>query len=321
MARPRVFVSSTFYDLRILRAELELALTQLGFDSVLNERGRIPYEKDQRLEQSCYREISNCDIVVSIIGGRFGSSSAVDEHFSISQMELRAAVELDKQLFVFVDRSVMTEFATWSKNREKGIKWATVDNPKVFEFLDFVSSLPRNNPIQSFDVAIDVTTFLKEQFAGLFQRLLSEREVRADYNLGSQLRATAELLNATVEKANANASGRLPELIYANQPLFQELRTVLRVPYRVFFTNKAELEEWLKTRRFLPYPDEFWDSKDTMEFYSDRSDSNEILKISKLIFDEKNNVRYIPTSEWQPTYVRLEKLAVRAAAADDAIPF
>lgn len=43
MARPRVFVSSTFYDLKQLRAELERFIHSLGYDPVLNERGLVPY--------------------------------------------------------------------------------------------------------------------------------------------------------------------------------------------------------------------------------------------------------------------------------------
>ena len=70
MARPRVFVSSTYYDLRLIRLDIERFLNELSYDPILFERGHIPYGKDAPMEDYCYREISNCDIVVAMFGGK-----------------------------------------------------------------------------------------------------------------------------------------------------------------------------------------------------------------------------------------------------------
>jgi hypothetical protein len=43
MAIPRVFVSSTFYDLRQIRADLELFIREMGYEPVLHERGGLPF--------------------------------------------------------------------------------------------------------------------------------------------------------------------------------------------------------------------------------------------------------------------------------------
>ena len=43
MAKPRIFISSTFYDLRQVRADLNMFIDSLGYDSVRNEEGNIPY--------------------------------------------------------------------------------------------------------------------------------------------------------------------------------------------------------------------------------------------------------------------------------------
>ena len=51
MARPRVFISSTFYDLKYIRQDLENFVKQLGYEPVMNERGTITYEKDVPLEE------------------------------------------------------------------------------------------------------------------------------------------------------------------------------------------------------------------------------------------------------------------------------
>ena len=43
MARPRVSVSSTYYDLKHIRASLSSFIESLGYESVLSEKGDIAY--------------------------------------------------------------------------------------------------------------------------------------------------------------------------------------------------------------------------------------------------------------------------------------
>ena len=83
MANPRVFLSSTYYDMKHIRNDLENFISKLGYEPVMNERGDIPYGKEEKLEKYCYREISNCDIFINIIGGRFGSTSE-NNRYSVS---------------------------------------------------------------------------------------------------------------------------------------------------------------------------------------------------------------------------------------------
>ena len=92
MAKPRVFISSTFYDLRQIRLELDKFIEMLGYEPVRNEEGDIPYGKEEELQEYCYKEIDNIDILVSIIGGRYGSRASGEEEgkeYSISQKELK----------------------------------------------------------------------------------------------------------------------------------------------------------------------------------------------------------------------------------------
>jgi hypothetical protein len=105
MAKPIVFLSSTFYDLRYIRNDLERFVQEMGYDPIMNERGQIAYGRNESLEQYCYREISTCDILVHIVGGKYGSIS-LKEPYSISQMELKTAHDLHKQIYVFVESPV-----------------------------------------------------------------------------------------------------------------------------------------------------------------------------------------------------------------------
>ena len=42
MAKPRIFVSSTYYDLKHIRASLSLFIDSLGYESILFEKGQLP---------------------------------------------------------------------------------------------------------------------------------------------------------------------------------------------------------------------------------------------------------------------------------------
>ena len=117
MAKPRVFISSTFYDLRQMRADLERFVKELGYEPVRNETGAIPYDKREKLETSAYREVELCDVLVAIVGGRYGSESLDDPGYSISQAELRRALDRGIQVFIFVERGVLAEYSTYQLNK------------------------------------------------------------------------------------------------------------------------------------------------------------------------------------------------------------
>lgn len=50
MAKPRIFISSTFYDLRQVRSDLYQFIESLGYEPIRNEEGDIPYGKEEELE-------------------------------------------------------------------------------------------------------------------------------------------------------------------------------------------------------------------------------------------------------------------------------
>ena len=108
MARPRVFISSTFYDLRYIRDDLERFIRDLGYEPIRHERGSIPYSKEAPLEESAYKEVAISDIIVCIIGGRYGTDSATRDG-SVTQNELKEALEQGIQVYVFVEQNVHSE--------------------------------------------------------------------------------------------------------------------------------------------------------------------------------------------------------------------
>lgn len=51
MAKPRVFISSTYYDLKNVRADLDRFIKEQGYEPVLNEHGNIPYGSEKKIRR------------------------------------------------------------------------------------------------------------------------------------------------------------------------------------------------------------------------------------------------------------------------------
>ena len=113
MASTKVFVSSTYYDLKQVRGDIENFLKSMHNDPILHESGNIPYGKGERLENYCYKEIKNSDIVICIIGGKYGSES---EHGgSITQNELKRAINDNKKVYIFEKIRCIQNFSRGKK--------------------------------------------------------------------------------------------------------------------------------------------------------------------------------------------------------------
>jgi hypothetical protein len=330
MARPRIFVSSTFYDLKQVRTDLERFIRDMGYDPVLHERGAIPYGNKERLEEYCYREIQQVEIFVSIIGGRFGSQS---EHqpYSISQQELRTAYDLGIQVFIFVEAAVLLEYQTYRKNKDlPGMTFSYVDDPGVYRFLEDVHALPNNNPITAFGAAQDIVTFLREQWAGMFQRFLQNQGRQREVQIVKDLQANMQTLNQLVtylSQEKQNTDGTIREILRSNHPVFNELGKLLGVTYRIFFTTRAELSEWLKARQFNPVEQAEWDDPTYEEWLkNEKRGPSKLLKISSQVFDEKGDLIIYTDQQWHGGWVSLADYEPQPpdysqGITDDDVPF
>lgn len=208
MAKPQIFVSSTFFDLKYIRASLDQFIESLGYEAVLSEKGNIAYNPDLSLDESCYREACNADVFVLIVGGRYGSPASDEDkdrpkdfyerYESITKKEYEAAADRDVPIYILIERSVYNEYETFKRNREnQEIKYAHVESVNVFRLIDEILSRPRNNPLYQFDRHTEIEAWLREQWAGLFKEMLSKR---------SEQRQLSTLADQAAELSNVNTT-------------------------------------------------------------------------------------------------------------------
>ncbi|EIA0805299.1 DUF4062 domain-containing protein [Vibrio vulnificus] len=182
MASPKVFVSSTCFDLGEVREQLRRFIRTFGFEPVLSEHGEVFYHPDLHTHEACVHEVANCQMFILIIGGRFGGEYKADTAKSITNAEYEAARRHGIPIFTYVRNTVLSNHHVYTQNKEKDINYPAIEQQvhakKIFNFIDDVRRSPTNNAFEGFDDFQDIEYHLRKQWAGLFYELLRSREVK-----------------------------------------------------------------------------------------------------------------------------------------------
>lgn len=217
--KPRVFISSTYYDLKYLRESLEKFMYNMNFDPVLFEANKVTFEHGKPLDVSCFNEVKTCHIMILIIGGRYGSivsdqDSEVEkeiydkEYISITRREYETALKDNIPTFIFIDKNVYGEYNTYKINRdfyENAVKVAEfkffhVDSINIFKFIDLVST----KAIKSFDRIEEIEDYLKDQISGMFHMYLESLKAnkRQDeiFDAVIELKSLTSSMNAVIKE-------------------------------------------------------------------------------------------------------------------------
>ncbi|MGF6445367.1 DUF4062 domain-containing protein [Paraburkholderia youngii] len=210
MPIPRVFVSSTCYDLADERDGLSAFCSDFGFDVALSERGDVFYHPDLHTHVSCTREVSTCQLFVLVIGGRFGGKYVADKTKSITNAEYASARELGIPIFTFVKQDVLNDHNLWQKNKDQPfasqITYPSIDKQEhaqeIFSFIDQVRLAPTNNGFFGFRLSKEIFGYLRKQWASMFFEYLQNRA------LSRQLSATNETLASLTA-----ASDKIEEIV------------------------------------------------------------------------------------------------------------
>ena len=326
MALPRVFVSSTYYDLKHVRNEINDFIKNLGYDAVLHDKGQVAYTQDRSLEQSCYQELSNCDIVVCIIGSKYGTKS-MNSDYSITMEELKKAIAQRKKIYIYIQKDVAIENKTFVANRDvSGFKTVYADDIKIHTFICELKENIQNNPIIEFENVTDIVENLRTQFAGMFQFLLRQESTLTEEKTFYDLKSTSDEIKSLItdmREQNENFVGKLGSSILLVNRFLTHLEKSLGLEgARIIIRDRKALQNFLKVMGF-EYRDKFGDE----HLYYERDIHHQIqeIKISKAVFDENDKLKIIlnnnQAEELLGVTIKRKNEAFSGILPDEDIPF
>lgn len=218
MAVLKVFVSSTCYDLSMVRTELRSFISNQGHEPIMSDYNDVLFDPKDHTHESCINEIMNSDIIILIIGSRFGgkavpqavskidleklksfskSSSLLDnpDKISITQMEILKAIEINIPVYAFIDSKVLNDHLLYEKNKDKEfidkIEFPSIDKREtamyIFEFINYLRLRARNNSIFEYSKISDIEEILRKQWSAQLQRFLQDQRKNKQDKIQSNL--------------------------------------------------------------------------------------------------------------------------------------
>jgi len=178
MSCPRIFISSTYYDLKHVREIIREFVEDLGYEPVLSEFSDIFYRPGDTVQNSCLREISSCDIFVLIVGKRYGSTFPGDT-LSITHREYIEAQNQSIPIYSFVDLDVLHDYEFHNKNKGADkCNYRAVEDPNIFELINNIQDASTDNSLIAFSSIADILKHLKKQWASLFKNFLQGEQLK-----------------------------------------------------------------------------------------------------------------------------------------------
>lgn len=240
MAGLRVFVSSTCYDLSLLRSQLRVFIQSLGYEPIMSDYEDVLYDPRKHTHTSCVDEVGNCDMVILIVGSRLGGKATADAllkidfdklkrenksveqlkqsgKLSITQLEVLKAIENGIPVYTFIEKKVWHDHELYEKNKNSEIidkiVFPSIEKQEtakyIFEFINFVRLRAIGNNIFPFEKETDIEDALRKQWSGYFQRLLQEqRDMVDERKRMEQLTEQFENLKAAILSSIVNVDQR-----------------------------------------------------------------------------------------------------------------
>ena len=241
MAQPRIFVSSTCYDLQEIRSQLRSFIEDFGFLPVMSDYGDIFYDYQKHIQDSCKDEIEKSQLFVLIIGNNYGSiyykqKDTVKTPDSVTMQEFRRAIEVDIFKHIFINKYVDYDYKNYLKSENKYIteclESKELDEEKIddavillrnefkakypfpqesykyiFSFLDIIYGLKSNNAIIVYESFEDIKDSLRKQWSGfMYDSLTKSKTVSISLidKLGEKIERIENQIKLLVEGQIAN---------------------------------------------------------------------------------------------------------------------
>lgn len=170
---PNVFISSTVKDLQYLRDAIRDTISEIGYNPVMSDYGEVGYLPTISAESSCYERIKECQIVILIMGKRYGEIK--ENGNSVTHNEYLTAVDNKIPIICLVDQEVLSYKKVFDSDN-KITSFPDMDSPTdTFSLIDEFIDSKFNNGFLSYSHVENAQKHVKIQLAHIFGYLLNEQ--------------------------------------------------------------------------------------------------------------------------------------------------
>jgi hypothetical protein len=166
MAKPRVFISSTCFELNDVRSELTEFLENYNFEVLNSQLKNFGVTPRKHSHSACLDQVNNSDYLILIIGTRRGGTF-IGSELSITNEEYNLAAKKDIPTIAFVNRRVEEAIPLYKKNPRADFS-TVVDDKRVFDFIEIIKSNAEDNWLHPF------SNCLAPVGNGVFRRIIRQ---------------------------------------------------------------------------------------------------------------------------------------------------
>lgn len=239
-----IFISSTDYDLRDLRAELQRFLSELGYRPILSSAEGFA-DKAPQLQpwECCLPVLQQCFVVILVIDAKYGQRFAWPSFPDISRgmdispthAEYRLSLSQRKRMLVFVREEISSFYSAYRKaldtangdaTKAKQLLETVLPNRISPDVLEFFEEVKRTSPIpwiRTFRDVTDIKTEVRKKLLNELAEVFLIREGHVD-TLIQKLSEVLEDLTPEARERALKRIGATRALIEGFENLTKELR-------------------------------------------------------------------------------------------------
>ena len=202
--KPRIFISSTFYDLKYIREDISNFVRAHDFEPIMFEDGDIGYTPGKPLDESCYESMRN-------YGSPASGEKADDfnEYLSVTRREFSTAANEGIPIYSFVESAVYNEYGVYDSNVKKieekqiDLTFKATKNINVFRFIKEIYSLGKIS-VTEFRKSSEIKEFLSKQWSDMFKNYLKLLKEKSDTK---QIYETMDNLQSIIRRMDVMLDG------------------------------------------------------------------------------------------------------------------
>ena len=172
---------------------------------------------------------------------------------------------------------------------------------------------------KDFETADDITSYLREQFAGLMKQFFIDEQKYRETSIIKDINSTADTLKKLItfiQDTNQGNQEGLKEIIKTSHPIIKSIKNIFGIKYKFYIEKYEDLENLLRARGF------YKDSTNSNLFTKRDEETSTIytFTINVKLFDTEGNLIYYKPEDWKDNEISLKSEPLYTSLYDD-LPF